>query len=256
MRLWSLVALVVVSGCGSSATSGPGALDGGAGFGGIGTDAVAGFGGVGGAADGGGAAGTSGAGGATQDAGLPPPGPLLGAFKLTYYWVTTEEEHPGSKTTNLYDPGCKVLASVSSGFASAIKVEGTGRLSDGRILNYDGPCACPLTPCYFEADAQHPWGYGVQNRALVPFRSIAVDKDTIAIGTRVYVAELDGVTVPGDSSYGNFVHDGCVTADDVGGGIQGMHIDFFAALKPHYLSLDGQLGLTSVTLHAGGARCP
>jgi 3D (Asp-Asp-Asp) domain-containing protein len=244
-------------GCGSSATSGLAALDGGGGSGGAFSDAgTAGAGGAGGFGgnDTAGAAGASGAGGV--DASLPPPGPPLGSFKLTYYWVTTEAEHTGAKSTALYDPACKVLATVSAGFASALKLEGTGRLSDGRLLNYDGPCACPLTPCYFEADAQHPWGYGVQNRALTPFRSIAVDKDSIAIGTSVYVAELDGVSMPGDQSYGAFVHDGCVVADDVGGGISGAHIDFFAALKAHYQTLDAALGLQNVTLYAGGARCP
>lgn len=255
MRQISATAVVLLLGCGSSAVSGPGAEDGGAGFGASSSDAA-----TGGTAGVGGAGGFSGAGGvggaAGGDASLPPPGPSLGSFKLTYYWVTTETEHTGTKSTKLYDPACKVLATVSAGFASALKLEGTGRLDDGRLLNYDGPCACPLTPCYFEADAQHPWGYGVQNRALAPFRSIAVDKSVIAIGTPIYVAELDGVTMPGDASYGAFVHDGCVTADDVGGGINGAHIDFFAALKAHYQSLNAALGLSSVTLHGGGARCP
>lgn len=202
------------------------------------------------------AAGSGGSGGSAGNDAALAPGPALGSFQLTYYWVASEDEHPGTKNVSLYDPACKVLAVVSTGFADAITLEGTGRLSDGRLLNYDGPCACPKTPCFFEADAAHPWGYGVQSRALVPFRSIAVDTSVITIGTRVYVAELDGVTMPGTSDYGAFVHDGCVQADDVGGGIQGSHIDFFAGLKAHYQALDGQLGLTSVTLHAGGARCP
>jgi 3D (Asp-Asp-Asp) domain-containing protein len=94
----------------------------------------------------------------------------------------------------------------------------------------------------------------VQNRALVPYRSIAVDTGVLTIGHRYYVEELDGVTMPGDP--GGFVHDGCVTADDVGGGISGMHIDWFVALKQSYLDLDGQLGLGHVTVHEGGARCP
>ena len=78
----------------------------------------------------------------------------------------------------------------------------------------------------------------------------------IAIGASVYVPELDGKTMPGSAPWGAFVHDGCLQADDVGGGINGSHIDFFAALKVHYQSLDAALGLTSVTVHEGGARCP
>jgi hypothetical protein len=55
---------------------------------------------------------------------------------------------------------------------------------------------------------------------------------------------------------GGFVHDGCVSADDTGGHILGMHIDFFSALRSYYLVLDGDLQLNDVTIYQGGARCP
>ncbi len=169
--------------------------------------------------------------------------------------MTTEDEFSGAKDTALYDSSCTELATVPAKFAASLKLEGTGRLSDGRILNYDGACSCPTSPCYLVADAQHPWGYGAQGRALVPFRSIAVDTSVIAIGTPLYIAELDGVTMPGDAPWGQFVHDGCVMADDVGGGINGKHVDFFSALKQYYSTLDAELGITSVTVHEGGDRC-
>lgn len=210
---------------------------------------------------GGGTGGASGGGGTLAvdggaDANLPEPGPLLGSFQLTYYWVTTEEEFTGAKDTSVYDKNCKQLALVSAKFAASLKLEGTGRLSDGRLLNYAGSCACPTSPCYLVADAQHPWGYGVQGKALVPFRSFAVDKAEIPYGSRVYVPELDGVAVPGDPPWGGFVHDGCFSADDTGGAIIGKHVDWFAALKPHYATLDAQLKLSKITIHQGGARCP
>src|SRR5688572_4206490 len=110
--------------------------------------------------------GASGSGGG--DDARPPPGASLGAFELTYYWVTTEEEFTGAKDTNLHDSSCKLLATVTAKFAASLKLEGTGRLSDGRILNYDGSCSCPTSPCYLVADAAHPWGYGVKGVALVP----------------------------------------------------------------------------------------
>ena len=65
--------------------------------------------------------------------------------------------------------------------------------------------------------------------------------------------ELDGVQMP--ASYG-FVHDGCLSADDVGGGIVGAHLDFFAAEKSSYLVLDGMLKLSSVKLFTPSPRCP
>ncbi|MCA9676947.1 MAG: hypothetical protein H6708_14850 [Kofleriaceae bacterium] len=190
------------------------------------------------------------------DANVTPPGEVLGTFQLTYYWVASEGEHPGPADTALYDESCGLLATVSADFADAIALEGTGRLLDGRLLNVAGACACATTPCYAEADDAHPWGYGVQNRALEPFRSIAVDRDVIAYGTGIYLAELDGVTMPGDAGWGQFVHDGCVVAADTGGGIVGEHVDFFVGLRAAYRDLDGELGLGTITVQAGGDRCP
>jgi len=248
-----------ISACGgddSGGSDGSGGAAGSAAGGTGGTSGSAGSGGVGAA----GAGAVSGAGGGAGDAGtdasLPDPGPSIGDFQLTYYWVTTEEEFTGTKDTKLYDKSCKLLATVTAKFASSLKLEGTGRLADGTLLNWDGACSCPTSPCYLVADAQHPWGYGVQGRALTPFRSFAVDKNEIAYGTKLYVPALDGVTMPGEAPWGAFVHDGCVSADDTGGAIIGKHVDWFVALKSGYQVLDAALGLTSITIHEGGARCP
>ena len=185
----------------------------------------------------------------------PDPGPSLGTFQLTYYWVAYEGDHPDGAPTGLYDADCALLATVPADFEAAISLEGTGRLLDGRVLNVDGACACPTSPCYVEVDEDHPWGYGVQSRALAPFRSIAVDRDVIEYGTGVYLPALDGVSVPGDAPWGDFVHDGCVVAADTGGGIIGMHVDFFVGLRDAYLALDGELALDDLEVFDGGDRC-
>src|SRR5215831_2474996 len=96
----------------------------------------------------------------------PPPTPPLravlgdplGVFQLTYYWVATEEDFTGLPDTDLFDRSCLPLAVVPAAFARSLTVEGTGRLTDGRLLNYAGPCECPLSPCFFEVDELHPWG--------------------------------------------------------------------------------------------------
>ena len=185
----------------------------------------------------------------------PDPGPSLGTFELTYYWVAYEGDHPDGAATGLYDTDCTLLATVPADFEAAISLEGTGRLLDGRVLNVDGSCACPTSPCYVEVDEQHPWGYGVQSRALAPFRSIAVDRDVIEYGTGLFFPALDGVAVPGDAPWGDFVHDGCVVAADTGGGIIGMHVDFFVGLRDNYLTLDGELALDELEVLDGGDRC-
>jgi 3D (Asp-Asp-Asp) domain-containing protein len=190
------------------------------------------------------------------DARTAEPGESLGTFELTYYWVAFEGDHGGGDDTSLFDPGCALLATVSSEFADAIALEGTGRLLDGRLLNVAGGCDCDTSPCYIEADADHPWGYGVQNRALVPFRSLAVDRDVIEYGTGLYLPALDGLTVPGEAPWGDFAHDGCAVAADTGGAIVGMHIDFFVGIRDAYLTLDGELGLSETEVRDGGERCP
>jgi 3D (Asp-Asp-Asp) domain-containing protein len=185
-----------------------------------------------------------------------PAGASLGTFKLTYYWVTAEDEFSGAADTTIYTPACDALATVPAGFASSLDIEGTGRLADGTVINVSGGCPCTRSPCYEPVDAQHPWGYGVQSRALEPYRSIAVDPAVIAYGTPLYLPLFDGVTMPGDAPWGGFVHDGCVIAADTGGGIVGMHIDFFAGLKASYQVLDGALAASTLMVDAGGARCP
>jgi 3D (Asp-Asp-Asp) domain-containing protein len=185
-----------------------------------------------------------------------PPGATRGSFKLTYYWVTAEDDFTAAADTQLFDSSCALLDTVPAAFADSLDTEGTGRLVDGRVINTTGPCNCGRSPCYDPVDTQHPWGTGVQNRALIPFRTIAVDPKVIPYGTPLYIEELDGVVMPGDSPWGGFVHDGCVIAGDTGGAIIGTHIDFFSGLKSGYTALDAKLALKTVTIHDGGARCP
>ena len=162
---------------------------------------------------------------------------------------------PGTPDTNVYDSGCNVLATVAAEFFASMSLEGTARLLDDRVLNYWGGCGCATSPCFSEVDAEHPWGSGSMSRPLIPFRSVAVDTNLIDIGTSLYVEELDGLFMPGDPPTGGFVHDGCVVADDTGGGINGTHIDFFAALRDYYLVIAGDVGSNSVQLHEGGTLC-
>lgn len=192
---------------------------------------------------------------------VPTPEPVavatpapLGAFRMTYYLVAEESEHPGKRATTIYGEDCKALARVTKGFAKELALEGTGRLNDGRLLNWSGRCQ-KGRPKYRVLDASRPWGLGVGDLALVPFRSIATDPAVVPTGTRVYVAELDGVTMPGAAPWGGFVHDGCVEAVDVGEGIRGKHVDFFSGTRAAYHTLDGALRLRTITLYEAGSRC-
>ena len=71
----------------------------------------------------------------------------------------------------------------------------------------------------------HPLGCGVRNHPLAPFRTIAVDPDTIPIETVIFVPELRGRAFELDGQ--SYVHDGYLFAGDRGGAIKGRHIDVF-----------------------------
>lgn len=183
-------------------------------------------------------------------------GELLGDFQLTFYWIALENDFAGGPTVSLYDRSCNVLATVSNGFADSLRMEGTGRLADGRVLNYAGRCPCRRSPCFVEVDPEsHPWGIGVEDRPLVPFRSVAVDPMLFPPGKRLHIQELAGMRMPGNPPWGGFVHDGCVVADDRGGNIDGRQLDFFSAWREHYRELDPALRLGRVTVRLGGDYC-
>lgn len=71
-----------------------------------------------------------------------------------------------------------------------------------------------------------PYGYGTEKLKLVPYRTIAVDRTRIPIGSVIFIpaARNQLVTLPsGDRVY----HDGFFFAGDVGSAIQGNQIDVF-----------------------------
>jgi 3D (Asp-Asp-Asp) domain-containing protein len=163
------------------------------------------------------------------------PGQLIGEFVLTYYWFLFEENYDGPDTTVLFDVACSPIANVPEQFAAEVCVEGSGLLTSGEVLNYADTCACGYacgdgpSVCFALLDSgQFPWGSGSSDNPLEPLRSWAVDPAEITPGTVVYAPGWDGVEIPAIDGIGGFTHDGCFRADDVGGGIDGLHVDFFA----------------------------
>jgi len=145
-------------------------------------------------------------------------------FRLSFYWLAYESEYANLKyDTDIYTRHGYFLGRYPSAFVYELKLEGTGVLNDGRVINYDGECAYGMGTCFRSLDiSQHPLGTGVQSRALVPFRSIAVDPRFIPIGATIYVPELVGIEMPDGMR-----HDGCLRADDMGGAIKEHKLDFF-----------------------------
>jgi len=180
-------------------------------------------------------------------------GKPLGEYHMTYYWIASEAKHSRG-TQAIVDKSCKRIARVSKHFKRRLTLEGSGKLKDGRIVTTAGGGKCG-GPCFWVADEKYPWGAGVAQRPLAPLRSIAVDPKQIKSGTSLYVAELDGLTMPGTGDVGGFVHDGCVVADDRGGGVRGRQIDFLAVQRGHYKNFFKRHKLNSATIFRGGERC-
>ncbi|MEZ4400191.1 MAG: 3D domain-containing protein [Kofleriaceae bacterium] len=225
---------------------------------------------------------------APAPAALPPPPPApppptpIGEFQITFYYIIHEAEMAAPANDNaladsedqslaamgpltppadlvpLRAQDCTPLAHVTKAFAGQVAMQGTGRLRDGRMVNVATGCKCGR-PCFHVLQRHRTWGTGGSGRALVPFRSVAVDPKVIPMGSLLYLPALDGVRMPGPPGVGAFIHDGCVVAVDTGGGIQGQQLDLFVGRRAYYKGLARRGGSHAWSKHAevwdGAGRC-
>ncbi len=76
--------------------------------------------------------------------------------------------------------------------------------------------------------AYGPYGDGIDDYMLAPYRTIATDPTTIATGTVLYIPEARGAIIPLKDGT-TIVHDGYFFAADKGGAIKTNHIDVFTS---------------------------
>lgn len=176
-------------------------------------------------------------------------------FALRFYWLAMEDGPLEAETypdTEIYTEDGYYLGQFSESFVRALRMEGSGLLADGRVINYAGRCMFGVGTCFHELDrAEHPYGRGAGRRALEPFKSVAVDPRLIPIGEPLYIPEFDGMRLPDHS-----IHDGCVRADDTGGGIKKRKMDFFVVSYGNFRYLLGELwGVIWITPHIEVPRC-
>ena len=219
---------------------------------------------------------------AKEDVPLQPRAPVRGKNKLCcgyplvddlqwalrFYWMILESDYtePGSPNAvrsgrgkpipdhdvDLYTPAGYFIGRFSERLAWAVRLEGSLLMEDGRVLSYAGKCDYGYGTCFQQLDvSKHPFGRGARRRPLTPFKSVAVDPDLIPIGEPIYVPEFDGLLLPDGS-----ILDGCVRADDTGGGIQQRKMDFFVVTYGNFrFLLDGLQHVTWVTPHVEAPRC-
>jgi 3D (Asp-Asp-Asp) domain-containing protein len=151
----------------------------------------------------------------------------IGDLRPTFYWVALEADDGRPRTHTLKDMQGNILARVSERFYRSIRLEGTGKLLDGRVLNYAGRIrrGRQVEVRYTVCGPEAPYGYGVRRIPLVPFRSVAVDPKVVPIGSKVFIPQAQGAVLPDGS-----IHDGMFVAKDVGDAIKNQRIDVFTAL--------------------------
>jgi 3D (Asp-Asp-Asp) domain-containing protein len=188
-----------------------------------------------------------------------PMSPTNG-FQVTFYWLAMEDDFDepheikfaNTNAIDLYTLDGYYLGSYSDKFAWNLRMEGSGLLLDGRVLNYTGRCNFGYGTCFAQMDAhEFPFGRGAHTRPLIPFKSVAVDPNLIPIGEPIYIPEFDGMMLPDGT-----IHDGCVRADDTGGGIKKRQIDFFVVTYGNFrFLLDEMWNIGWITPRIEEPRC-
>jgi 3D (Asp-Asp-Asp) domain-containing protein len=190
-------------------------------------------------------------------------------FALRFYWLALEADYDDPKSgrvpkagrgkpipentfVELYTREGYYFARVPERFAWSLRLEGSGLMEDGRIVNYTGKCPFGYGTCFTQLPVdEYPFGRGAHQRPITPFKSVAVDPRLIPIGEPLYIPEFDGLLLPDGS-----IHDGCVRADDTGGGIKLRKMDFFVVTYGNFrFLLDELQGVTWITPHIEAPRC-
>ncbi len=153
---------------------------------------------------------------------LPPGLRKIGDLKPTFYWVALEEEDGQPRDKILRDKDGNILARVSAKFLAGLKMEGTGKFLDGRIINFHVRVGGEIRWRWCPPSA--PYGYGLEDYVLKPFRSVAVDPNVVPIPSKIFIPVAVGARLPDGS-----IHDGYFEAIDIGAAIQNKRIDMFTA---------------------------
>ncbi len=147
----------------------------------------------------------------------------LGSYKLSVYWLAHEHRFRGKRRVPLFFGKLK-MTRVSKRFARAIRMQGTGRLRDGTLVQYVRTCRYRGRFCLKVRVVNKqvfPMGVGAAGIALQPLRSVAAD-GRFRFGTSLYIPRLGKLIRRRGQR-----HDGCFVVHDRGGRIRGNRLDLF-----------------------------
>ncbi|KAJ1980772.1 hypothetical protein H4R35_000994 [Dimargaris xerosporica] len=154
---------------------------------------------------------------------------------LTYYWAATPEDDDGGEQVTLKDCNGKTLAKVSKSYAKVVQMEGAGLLPNGQWLGLNDHDQYEYG-CYDKIDAP----IGSEGKILELFTSVA--SNSLDKGTILYLADLDGVELPGGDT-----HNGCVSVDDDGWSKgDEAWIDWYVGSEANYRTLNEKIGKDKV----------
>lgn len=181
-------------------------------------------------------------------------------IRLTRYFLINSDDYHDPSFVPVYDDSGNIIATVSAHFFADCSLEGSGRLSDGRVINVTGHyVACPqnvamalkqIADMMYRSrysyvgltnDCSHyftykvspePWGLGSHGNPLLPFAVVASDPHYYPYGTVLFAPQLQGLQLPNQGT-----HDGYLYCGDTGGAIKGPnHCDWFVGIKAWQLN--------------------
>ncbi len=172
---------------------------------------------------------------------LPAPRALANPKTLwaTWYWTPSYQSTTGVPLMDVEEKPLGFRLPPESFCRAA--VEGAVRMN-GQVYTFAGIGTRKMTDCtpYWPTMTQapyvrfeksdSPYGEGVDDYDLVPYRTIAVDEAQIPIGTVLYIPTARGclLTLPDGA---RVRHDGYFFAGDDGYGIHDNHIDVFLGIS-------------------------
>lgn len=176
--------------------------------------------------------------------------------RLTYYWITYQTPKDQGNVELRSCNGKILHGTASKKFAQTIRMEGSGHLLNGKMLNL-GDCNCGdgtnTFHCFDDISKEKnaPFGYGVNSIPLIPFVSVANNDKSRAVGTWLYAADFDGLKLPNGK-----VHNGCLQkVDSIGRGGTENHIDFFAMTEADYAKFDAKIKKDHIDVVWGSTKC-